>query len=162
MLPSTGWSWPERALAAGAAGSFGIAMLHVAIALVGGDAYAYFGAADLARADAVGSIMPALLTVGAAAVFALFGAYALAAVRPGRPILPVRWLPWPVLGLRVITAIYLLRGGVLITQSYLRLQGEEVPARLFVFSAVALALGVLQLWGILGLRRGAAADVAVQ
>ena len=85
------------------------AILHLAVIAGGPDGYRFFGAGeDMARMAERGSIMPALVTLAIAAVLAAWSAYALAGA--GR----IRRLPLMRTALVAISAIYLLRGLVLI------------------------------------------------
>lgn len=80
-------------------------LLHVGIILGGPPWYRFFGAGEaMARAAALGSPIPNRITVGIAALLALWTLYALS----GAGI--VRRLPFLRLALVLIAAIYLLRG----------------------------------------------------
>ncbi len=85
------------------------AMLHLAIVAGGPDWYRLFGAGEgMARLAERGSPRPALITLAIAALLGLWSAYALAgAGRIGR-------LPLMRTALVAITAVYLLRGLVLV------------------------------------------------
>lgn len=133
-----GTSW----LLAGAILSALAALLHVGVIVGGPEWYRFFGApeeyADAARR---GSIMPAIVTSGIAAVLLVWSAFALSGAG-----LVLR-LPLLRTALVAITAIYLLRGAVLI------------PAFLFVpypegafdywSSAIVLIYGVVHLVGLI-------------
>lgn len=129
------------ALLLGAAGaaSGSIALLHLVVVGIGGPAYRYFGAGEqLARQAESGSAMPALVTLGLAALFATFAAYALSGAGG------VRRLPLLRLGLVAIGAIYLLRGSSSLPQGVALLDSTTVfPVRYFAFSLVSLAVGLL-------------------
>jgi hypothetical protein len=137
-------------LLAAAAASFAVAALHVAMTFVGVSAYEYFGApANLVAAARRGSAVPALVTLIIALVFAAFGLYGLSGA--GRaPQLPA---------LRVllvgISGIYLLRGLVVFPEFILYFHARALPARMMVFSLIALAIGLIyaigtaQRWGAL-------------
>jgi len=58
--------------------SVGIAALHVGIILAGRRRHVYFGAGDLAPMIVAGSPVPALLAVGLALLFGVWGWYAFA------------------------------------------------------------------------------------
>jgi hypothetical protein len=101
----SGESWlTAAALLSGVA-----AMLHLAIIAGGPDWYRFFGAGEgMARLAERGSPRPALITLAIAALLGLWSAYALAgAGRIGR-------LPLMRTALVAITAVYLLRGLVLV------------------------------------------------
>ena len=125
-------------LLAASAASFAVAGLHVAITFAGTPAYEYFGApANLVAAARRGSAVPALVTLIIALVFAAFGFYGLSGA--GRaPRLPA---------LRVllvgISGIYLLRGLVVFPEFILYFHARALPARMMVFSLIALAIGLI-------------------
>jgi hypothetical protein len=129
-------------LAAGAVASLGIALLHVAIVLVGAPAYAYFGAPDLAPLAEQGSPVPALLTLTLAALFALWGFYGLS----GAGI--VGRLPLLGPSLAAIGCVYTLRGLLLLPELAALVRGQGPPMRVAVFSAVSLAIGLAYLAGL--------------
>lgn len=92
-------------LLAGAVLSGIAALLHVGCIIFGPSWYHFFGAGErMAQLAAVGSPVPTVITLGIAAVLALWSAYALsgAGVIPGLPLLRT--------ALCAITGIYLLRG----------------------------------------------------
>jgi uncharacterized membrane protein YtjA (UPF0391 family) len=124
-------------LLAASAASFAVAALHVAMTFVGIPAYEYFGApGNLVAAARRGSAVPALVTLIIALVFAVFGFYGLSGA--GRaPRLPA---------LRVllvgISGIYLLRGLVVFPELLLYFHLRTLPARMMVFSVIALGIGL--------------------
>jgi hypothetical protein len=84
-------------------------LLHVACIFGGADWYRFFGAGEaMARMAEQGSMTPALITLGIAAILAIWAAYAFS----GAGLLPR--LPLLRTGLVVISAIYLLRGLILV------------------------------------------------
>lgn len=96
-------------LVAGGALSLGAALLHLAVIVGGPDWYRFFGAGEgMARAAEAGELRPALMTVGIALILSLWAAYAFA----GAGLL--RRLPLMRTALVLISAIYLLRGLVLV------------------------------------------------
>jgi hypothetical protein len=129
-------------LLAASAASFAVAALHVAMTFVGTSAYEYFGApVNLVAAARRGSAVPALITLIIALVFAAFGLYGLSGA--GRaPRLPA---------LRVllvgISGIYLLRGLVVFPEFILYFHVRALPARMMVFSLVALVIGLIHAVG---------------
>ncbi len=134
--------------------SFGIALLHIAIILVGPAGYRYFGAPDLADAVERGSVVvPSLLTLGIALAFALWGAYALS----GAAL--IRQLPLVRPALLVIGAIFSTRGLLIAPELAALVQGTLKHPRALVFSGVSLftglcyILGVGRAWVALGPRR---------
>ncbi len=97
----TGNPW----LVAGGCLSAAAALLHVGVILGGPDWYRFFGAGEaMAQMAESGSPVPALVTTGIAAVLASWSAYAFA----GAGL--IRRLPLMRTALVSITAIYLLRG----------------------------------------------------
>jgi len=95
----------------GAVGSFVAASLHIGI-IIGGPAwYRFFGAGEAyAQAAARGELEPAIVTAGIATVLFIWGLYAL----KGAGALPALPLPFLRFCLSAITAIFVLRGLVLI------------------------------------------------
>lgn len=89
--------------------SVAAALLHIACIFGGPEWYRFFGAGEgMARAAERGEWHPAILTLGIAGVLAVWAAYAFS----GAGLL--RRLPLLRTGLIVISAIYLLRGLILI------------------------------------------------
>jgi hypothetical protein len=126
------------------ASSAAIALLHVGCIVVGAPAYRYFGAGEsMAKLTEAGSMTPALITAGIAALFAVSAWYALAgAGRAARPpfLYPV---------LTGIALIFLLRGASAPLQALaLIFRPGRIPVRYFVFSLVALAVGLLYAAGV--------------
>jgi hypothetical protein len=125
-------------LTVAAAMSLSIAALHLVTILFGAPAYDYFTAPDrMIELAHRGSPLPAVATLLMAAVFALFGLYALSAAGRGPR------LPQPRIILIGICGIYLLRGLVVVPQLLLFLNTSEVPARALVFSLISLAVGIV-------------------
>jgi hypothetical protein len=130
-------------LTLGAAMSFFVACLHLAMIPIGVEAYDFFTAptrfVEMARR---GSPVPPLLTLGLAAIFTTFGFYALSAA--GRaPRLPQ---------LRIILigicGIYLLRGLVVVPELLLFLHTTDIPFRSLVFSLMSLTIGIVYIVGV--------------
>jgi len=134
---------PSRWLTAAAVLCFGIALLHLAMIFMGPEAYRYFGAPQLARAEARGYAYPDLMTVGLVLVFAGFGAYALSGA--GR----IRRLPLLTVALVLIGAVFTVRGMALFVQLAQLATGTGAPPRNAVFSLVSLMTGVAFLAGTL-------------
>ena len=120
------------------------AALHVVIIFMGGRGYRYFGAGEeMARAAEVGNPKPTFITSGLTVLFVLFGLYAFAAAGQLRRLPLTRWL---VLGIGVL---YVLRGILAAPQAVWAWQYPQlVPRRFVFFSAVALVLGVITLYGL--------------
>jgi len=128
-------------LAAGGALSALAAATHLAI-IVGGPAwYRFFGAGErFAQAAERGSPMPAVVTVGIAAVLAVWSAYAFS----GAGLIPR--LPLLRLGLVAITAVYLARAAVFVPA--LALKGLPVNAFAVWSSLIVLVFGVVHAVGL--------------
>lgn len=140
---------PNRWLLLAAACDFAISLLHVVIAAIGSRSYLYFGASGLARLANEGSAWPAVFTLLLAVVFAVFGLYALSAGGWGRR------LPLVTAALMGISAIYCLRGLILILDLLRLATGAGYPLRQTVISFVALSVGLAHLLGTLQTRRAA-------
>jgi hypothetical protein len=129
------------ALVLGALLSLIAALLHVGC-IVGGPAwYRFFGAGErMARAAERGSWYPALVTSAITAVLLAWAAYALSAAGAVSP------LPLLKAGIIAITAVYLLRGLVLVPVLAFR------PAKAGPFiiwsSLICLGYGVVHLIGV--------------
>jgi hypothetical protein len=128
------------------------ALLHLAIIAGGPDWYRYFGAGEgMARLAERGSPRPTLITLGIAAVLAIWSAYAFAGA--GR----IRRLPLMRTALVAITSIYLLRGLVLVPA--LAMNGGRVEPFLWWSSLIVLvyglayAVGTFRAWPALAARR---------
>jgi hypothetical protein len=127
------------ALLAVGVGSVVAAVLHVAIASVGPDAYTWIGAAGLARADARGAWWPE-----AAALLVMYGllllavsAFSLAgALRPIRAARPI---------VTAAGALFVVRGLSFVPDLW-RAATDGSPWRFAAFSAVALGVGLLLLY----------------
>lgn len=119
-------------------------LLHLGIIARGAPWYRFFGAGErFARMAEAGQWFPALVTAGIAAVLFVWSAYAMAAA--GWWINPSR-LPWLKLGVGVITAIYLLRGLVVVPMWW------WAPTQATPFwwwsSAICLVYGLVHLLGL--------------
>lgn len=131
-------------LALAGTGSALVAALHAVIIAIGAPAYRYFGAGEeMARADELGSPVPAIVTAAITAVFAIWAAYGLS----GAGLL--RRLPLLRTGLVTIGAIYALRGLMVLPEAYGLIAGRTPPVlpRQVVFSLVSLAIGAAYLAG---------------
>jgi hypothetical protein len=133
--PRSGW------LLAGAAASFALVVLHLAVIVVGAPAYEYFLAGksliDLAREHA---LTPSLVTGALAFVFAVFGVYGLAGA--GFTELPATRVLVAAIG-----CIYTLRG-LLIVPEALMVYFLDRPARSLIFAAMSLLIGLIHLVGV--------------
>jgi hypothetical protein len=127
-------------LLAGGVLSLAAALLHLAV-IVGGPAwYRFFGAGEaMARAAERGAWQPALITIGIASVLAIWAAYAFS----GAGV--IARLPLLRTALVVITAIYLLRGLVLVHA--LVFMPEVVTPFLVWSSLIVLVYGIVHAIG---------------
>lgn len=135
MAPRSGW------LLAGAAASFALVVLHLAVIVVGAPAYAYVLAGeqmvDLAEAR---SLIPTVVTGAIAFVFAVFGLYGLAGAG---------WLELPATRVLVaaIGCVYTLRG-LLIVPEAVMVHFLDRPTRALGFAAISLVIGLIHLIGV--------------
>jgi hypothetical protein len=135
-------------LFAGAIANFAIAVLHLIIILIGGDAYRYFGAGEeMATMDEAGSLSPGLITLLVTFFFILFGLYGLSGA--GK----IRKLPLLDVILMVIASIFLMRGASVIADIYLLNFSTGHEAQMIWFSLVALVIGICYSMGIYQKRR---------
>jgi hypothetical protein len=141
----------ESVLIVAGASSFAIAIVHLAIMLIGPPAYRWFGAPALAVEVERGSMVPAVLCIIVAALLSVWGVYAFAGA--GR----VSALPLLRTALFVIGTIYVLRGFLGIPQLVWMMSGNDaVPFRYVLFSFVSGITGVLYLTGLVAIVRGGA------
>jgi hypothetical protein len=111
------------------------ALLHLAVIAGGPDWYRFFGAGEaMARMAERGSPRPALITLGIAALLAAWAAYALAGA--GR----IRRLPLMRTALVTISAVYLLRGLVLVPA--LARHGAAIDPFVLWSSLIVLVYGI--------------------
>ena len=126
---------PNPWLIAGGLLSAAAALLHLAVIAGGPDWYRFFGAGEgMARMAEQGLARPALITLGIAALLAVWAAYAFA----GAGLIPR--LPMMRAALVAITAVYLLRGLVLLPM--LALRPDKVGAFALWSSLIVLAYGL--------------------
>jgi hypothetical protein len=122
-------------LTAAAAMSGAAAFLHLAVIVGGPRYYRFFGAGErMARLAEQGSAKPALVTIGIAAVLAIWSAYALA----GAGLIPR--LPLMRTALVAIASVYLFRGLILFPA--LVMNGGRVGAFLMWSSLIVLVYGL--------------------
>ncbi|MDO9078202.1 MAG: hypothetical protein Q7U72_12230 [Brevundimonas sp.] len=115
--------------------SVAASLLHIGCIIGGPDWYRFFGAGEeMAVMAEQGSMTPTLLTLGIAAILAIWAAYAFS----GAGLLPR--LPLLRTGLVVISAIYLLRGLALIPA--LVLNGASVMPFILWSSLIVLVYGI--------------------
>lgn len=129
-------------------------LLHLAVIAGGPDWYRFVGAGEaMARMAERGSLYPPLVTVGIAAVLAAWSAYAFA----GAGLM--RRLPLMRTALVLISAVYLLRGLVLVPMLAVRpelVHGFALWSSLIVLVyGVAYAVGTWRAWPSLSPAGGA-------
>ena len=123
------------ALVMGGLLSVAASLLHIGCIIGGPSWYRFFGAGEgVAQAAERGEALPAILTTGIAAILAIWAAYAFS----GAGLLPR--LPLLRTGLVVISAIYLLRGLVLIPA--LLINGSSVIPFVLWSSLIVLVYGI--------------------
>lgn len=143
------------ALIVGGVLSAAASVLHLAVIVGGPDWYRFFGAGEgMARMAEQGSWTPAVATVGIAGVLAVWAAYAFS----GAGLIPR--LPLIRTALVLISAIYLLRGLVLIPAFALN-PGGVTPFVLWsslivLLYGLAYAIGTWTAWPALSGRGGSA------
>lgn len=124
--------------------SLAAAALHVACILGGPDWYRFFGAGEaLAEAAARGEAYPALVTLAIAAILALWAAYAFA----GAGL--IRRLPLMRTALVAISAIYLLRGALVVPALVVPGMGGTfniVSSLVVLLYGLCYALGTWRAW----------------
>jgi hypothetical protein len=114
--------------------------MHLGVIVGGPDWYRFFGAGEeMALMAERGSPLPALITLGIAALLATCAAYALSAAGQ------IRRLPLIRTALVAISAIYLLRGLVLFPA--LALNPDKVDAFMLWSSLIVLAFGIVHAVG---------------
>lgn len=115
--------------------SVAASLLHIGCIIGGPEWYRFFGAGEaMATMAEQGSMTPTLLTLGIAAVLAIWAAYAFSGARllPRLPLLRT--------GLVVISAIYLLRGLALVPA--LVINGANVMPFILWSSLIVLVYGI--------------------
>lgn len=122
-----------------------IALLHVYLA-IRPEVYRYFGAVELVELYEQGSSFTVLVRVGLAAMFAVWGLYAISG---GGLLSPFPWAKTVLLGIGII---YVLRGLMLPTD-IIKSIGSAAPLRFIILSAGSLIIGLLHIYGTLGLPR---------
>jgi hypothetical protein len=136
MRPGSAWLVTAAALSAGAA------LLHLAAIAGGASWYRFLGAGErMARLAEAGSARPTLITLAIAAILTTWSAYALA----GAGLIPR--LPLMRTALVAITAVYLLRGLVLLPA--LAMNGGKASPFLWWSSLIVLAFGIVYAVGTL-------------
>jgi hypothetical protein len=129
-------------LAIGGGLSLAAALAHLACIVGGADWYRFFGAGErIARAAERGALAPHLITAGIASLLAVWAAYAFSgAGLIGR-------LPLLKAALILITAVYLLRGLVVVQPSLLG-RPDLSGAFLLWSSLIVLAIGIVHAIGL--------------
>ncbi|WP_395316716.1 hypothetical protein [Variovorax sp. UC74_104] len=129
-------------LIAGAVLSAIAALLHVCVIFGGPAWYRFFGAGErMAAGAAAGHMYPALVTLLVAGVLATWAAYALSGAGVLRP------LPLLAFALPAITAVYLLRG--LLVVGLFLFDRRRLTAFWVWSSVICLVYGSVHLWGLI-------------
>jgi hypothetical protein len=129
------------ALLVGAGLSAAAALLHLACILGGPAWYRFLGAGErMAQAAAEGSWRPAVVTAGITLVLFAWAGYALSAAGAVQP------LPLLKAGMVTITAVYLLRGLVLLP--VLAFKPSQATPFVVWSSLICLGYGVVHLIGV--------------
>lgn len=124
--------------------AFLLALLHIAIVIIGRKGYGYFGAAQLIPLVQKGSLWPAFITLILVGIFTVCGLYGLS----GAGIL--QHLPLLRHGLILIGAVFSLRGLALVKEIPPFIShNTSVPTRELIFSSVSLIIGLLYLTGLI-------------
>ncbi len=129
------------------------ALMHIGVIIGGPEWYRFFGAGEaMARADERGEVYPAIATTGIALVLMIWGAYAFS----GAGL--IRRLPLLRTALVMITAIYLIRGLMVIpiwvAKPHLVTEFDVwSSAIVFVYGAVHL-VGLWRAWNALSNNAG--------
>jgi hypothetical protein len=123
-----------------------LALLHVLVTVLGGEAYIFLRAGKvMAAADVAGEIWPALLTLVIATVFLAWSLICLWAAYKDKYGQAVRVL------VALIGGVFVLRGSALFFQFFgltLFSDGESPVFRDFAFSTLALVIGALHLYAV--------------
>lgn len=132
-------------LVLGGALSAAAALLHLAVILGGPDWYRFFGAGEeMARMAEQGRLTPHLITIGIALILAIWAAYAFA----GAGL--IRRLPLMRTALVAISAVYLLRGLVIVPALLQRPEARDpftIWSSLIVLGyGIAYAVGTWRAW----------------
>ncbi|QTD54639.1 hypothetical protein [Parasphingorhabdus cellanae] len=125
----------QKLLVVGGVLSLLASLLHIGVIIGGPDWYRFFGAGeDMARMAEKGSLYPTLITIGIAAILAIWSWFAFAGAG-------LVWKP-PLLraGLIAISAIYLTRGLVLLPMTLLA--PEKINGFAIWSSAIVLVYGL--------------------
>lgn len=131
----------NRYLMAGAAASGTLAVLHLLCIVFGAPWYRFFGAGErFAQLAQSGSPVPALVTLGIAALLALWCAYALAGAGA------IRKLPYTRLALCAIAAVYCFRG--LAFPSLIFFFPDNSSLFWMVSSSLSFGIGLLHVLGL--------------
>ncbi|MBO6794137.1 MAG: hypothetical protein JJ895_09505 [Balneolaceae bacterium] len=128
--------------------SFSIALLHVAIMIVGGEWYVFFGAGqEMARLDETGSWYPKIVNSVIAVIFSIWGCYALSAAGM------IKKLPFLRTVILSISGILILRGisGFILpfTSTHPFILQNSIPFWM-ITSVISTLLGLLFLLGLIG------------
>ena len=116
-----------------------IAVLHIYIIFAGAPAYDYYGAGDWMVSKAKeGSFIPAAITWAVTAVFFVFAGYSMAGAN-------LIVMPYLFYGLAIITALYLLRGSLILAIPFM---AQKLTKFDKVSTYIAFSIGLLHLLGL--------------
>ena len=126
-----------------------IAALHIVMIFIGAAAYQYFDAGrEMVQMTNEGSLVPHLITLAVAIVFAIFGLYAWSGAKI------IRKMPLLYLALIIIAGIYLLRGLSFFVQILTLFNDmSDFSTKSTMFSLVSLSVGLCYLLGIILYRK---------
>lgn len=124
-----------------------VAVVHVVIAVVGGDLYIFFGAGEeFAEMDNNGSLKPMMITFGLSVLFFQLGFYGLSGAGY------LKKLPFVKVVLYLIALVFTARGLLFFYEVYLLYTGAIYPIRFPIFSFYSLATGACFWFGVLNLK----------
>lgn len=130
----------QKLLIIGGILSLSASLLHIGVIIGGPDWYRFFGAGeDMARMAEKGLLNPAMITIGFALLLAIWAYFAFAGAGLG-------WKPPPLrTGLIAISAVFLLRGAVLLPM--LIFVPDKVNSFAVWISLIVLAYGLFYALG---------------
>ncbi len=116
-----------------------IALLHIYIVYAGAPAYRFFGAGEMMAIKAEqGSLFPATITLGIAAVFFIFTFYNLSGAK-------IVNLPFSYIVLLSLSVIFLLRGAIVVAFPF---WPGEISTFTKVTAFISLGIGLLHAAGV--------------
>lgn len=132
-----------------------MALFHIGIAVIGSPAYRRFGGEGLAHRAESGSLVPAAMLLGIAAVFAVFAAYAFVGARSAPKLPLLRTV------LVLVSVLYGVHGLFVLPELVARFTGQPSrgPSNLvvdvvFLVMALPYVIGTAAAWPVLSRRSG--------